>query len=102
MISTFDFEFVDGITLDKYPLYKLSYAEKLKLAKSLLNGLLVAHNEDIVHRDIKPDNIIIIANDRNIKILDFGIQLTQTTKHSEKAPTLIRLYRFQKPQPVPL
>ncbi|MEZ5495822.1 MAG: serine/threonine-protein kinase [Gammaproteobacteria bacterium] len=84
-------EFVDGITLDKYPLYKLSYAEKLKLAKSLLNGLLVAHNEDIVHRDIKPDNII-IANDRNIKILDFGISASLKQPNIQKStdthPTL--------------
>ncbi|HOP22237.1 MAG TPA: serine/threonine-protein kinase [Gammaproteobacteria bacterium] len=76
-------EYVDGTTLDKYPLYKLSYAEKLKLAKSLLNGLLVAHNEDIVHRDIKPDNII-INKDGSIKILDFGISASLKQQSNQK------------------
>ncbi|MEZ5471888.1 MAG: serine/threonine-protein kinase [Marinicella sp.] len=71
-------EFVDGETLDNYPVDKLANSEKLRIAQGILNGLVVAHKEGIVHRDIKPDNVIIDQN-KNIKILDFGI--SASTKH---------------------
>ena len=76
-------EYIEGQTLNKFPLTEKTYQEKLKLAKSMLAGLMVAHKEGIVHRDIKPDNII-ISKTGLVKILDFGI--SSSLKHSE-SPT---------------
>ena len=63
---------------------KLTVAEVIDIALQITNGLSVAHDSYIIHRDIKPQNILILENGL-IKITDFGIavamnatQLTQT------------------------
>ena len=63
---------------------KLSIAEVVDIALQVTNGLSVAHDSYLIHRDIKPQNILIMDNGL-IKITDFGIavamnatQLTQT------------------------
>ena len=63
---------------------KLTVAEVVDIVSQITNGLSVAHDSYIIHRDIKPQNILILENGL-IKITDFGIavainstQLTQT------------------------
>ncbi len=63
---------------------KLTVSEVVDISLQLTNGLSVAHDSYIIHRDIKPQNILILANGL-VKITDFGIavalnatQLTQT------------------------
>ncbi|PWM39593.1 MAG: Stk1 family PASTA domain-containing Ser/Thr kinase [Clostridiales bacterium] len=67
-------EYIDGITLKEYMDKKgaLSSAEALHFVKQILKGLAHAHERGIVHRDIKPHNIILLK-DGTIKITDFGI-----------------------------
>ena len=67
-------EYIDGITLKEYMEKKgmLSDAEALHFIKQILKGLAHAHERGIVHRDIKPHNIILLK-DGTIKITDFGI-----------------------------
>lgn len=67
-------EYIDGITLKEYISQKgiLSDTEALHFIKQILNGLAHAHERGIVHRDIKPHNIILLK-DGTIKITDFGI-----------------------------
>ncbi len=67
-------EYIDGITLKEYISQKgiLSDIEALHFVKQILNGLSHAHERGIVHRDIKPHNIILLKNG-TIKITDFGI-----------------------------
>jgi eukaryotic-like serine/threonine-protein kinase len=50
----------------------MSLPEALGLADDLLDALSLAHRERIVHRDIKPDNVFLLAGG-GIKVLDFGI-----------------------------
>lgn len=67
-------ELVDGITLKKYieEKGKLSVKEAVGIALRIANGLEAAHSNHIIHRDIKPQNIL-IARDGTAKVTDFGI-----------------------------
>ena len=67
-------EYVDGITLKKYLQEKgvLSEKEVLEISLQVCKALIHAHKHGVVHRDIKPHNII-IKEDGSIKVADFGI-----------------------------
>ncbi len=67
-------EYIDGITLKEYMDKKgaLASVEALHFVKQILKGLAHAHERGIVHRDIKPHNILLLK-DGTIKITDFGI-----------------------------
>ena len=67
-------ELVDGITLKKYIEKKsrLTVKEAVSIAIQVAMGLEAAHNNHIIHRDIKPQNII-ISKDGKVKMTDFGI-----------------------------
>lgn len=67
-------ECVEGITLKTYIEKKgqLSYKEAVSIAIQVGRGIEAAHNKHIVHRDIKPQNII-ISTEGKVKVTDFGI-----------------------------
>ena len=66
-------ELVEGITLkNTSPKSKLTVKEATSIAIQVAMGLEAAHNRNIVHRDIKPQNII-ISTDGKVKVTDFGI-----------------------------
>ena len=70
----FVMEFVDGITLKKYieNRGKLTVREAVGISLQIANGLEAAHANHIIHRDIKPQNIL-ISKDGTAKVSDFGI-----------------------------
>ena len=67
-------ELVEGITLKTYieKKGKLTVKEATSIAIQVGAGLEIAHNNQIVHRDIKPQNII-ISREGKVKVTDFGI-----------------------------
>ncbi len=67
-------ELIDGITLKKYieDKGKLTVKEAVGITLQIANGLDAAHRNNIIHRDIKPQNIL-IARDGTAKVTDFGI-----------------------------
>ena len=73
-------ELVDGITLKKYIEKKsrLSAKEAVSIAIQVAMGLEAAHRNHIIHRDIKPQNII-ISKDGKVKVTDFGIAKAATS-----------------------
>ncbi len=73
-------ELVEGITLKKYIERKarLSYKEAVSIAIQVSMGIEAAHNNHIIHRDIKPQNII-ISREGKVKVTDFGIAKAATS-----------------------
>ncbi len=73
-------ELVEGITLKDYIERKgrLSHKEVISIAIQMCTGVGIAHAADIIHRDIKPQNII-ISKDGKVKVTDFGIAQATTS-----------------------
>ncbi|MBM6715560.1 Stk1 family PASTA domain-containing Ser/Thr kinase [Gemmiger formicilis] len=68
-------EYIDGITLKEYLKQRggaLTWKEVVHFATQVLSALEHAHSKGIVHRDVKPQNIMLQA-DGSIKMMDFGI-----------------------------
>lgn len=79
-IYYFVMELVEGITLKNYidKKIRLSIKEALSIAIQVSNGIEAAHNNGIIHRDIKPQNII-ISREGKVKVADFGIARAATS-----------------------
>lgn len=79
-------EYIDGITLKEYIQKKgrLTYKETLSIVIQVSRGIQAAHEKGIIHRDIKPQNII-ISTDGKVKVTDFGIAraASSNTIHSD-------------------
>ncbi len=67
-------ELIDGITLKQYMKKKgtLNWRESLHFITQIMKGLSHAHSRGIIHRDIKPQNIMVLR-DGSVKVTDFGI-----------------------------
>ena len=67
-------ELIDGITLKQYMEKRgqLNWREALHFITQIMRGLSHAHSRGIVHRDIKPQNIMVLR-DGSVKVADFGI-----------------------------
>ena len=85
-------EYIDGITLKEYLDQRsdLRWKEAVHFTVQILRALQHAHDKGIVHRDIKPQNIMLLS-DGTIKVTDFGIarltrsELRATTENGDKA-----------------
>lgn len=66
-------EYVDGIPITQYcQQHNLSVAQRITLFKQVLEAVMYAHQNLVVHRDIKPNNVLVNARGE-VKLLDFGI-----------------------------
>ncbi len=85
-------EWVDGRTLDEYiSENRHDKVELQRIVEQLCNALSYAHKRQTIHRDLKPQNIIITYNGDNVKLLDFG--LSDTDSHTAlKEPAGSRKY----------
>ena len=73
-----EMEYVDGPTLDDLleERGRLPVDETLRLLRGILSGLHTAHENGIVHRDVKPGNVLLGTQDGAIKLTDFGLSCT--------------------------
>ena len=76
-------ELIDGITLKQYMEKRgqLNWRETLHFITQIMRGLSHAHSRGIIHRDIKPQNIMVMR-DGSVKVADFGIACLENAAHT--------------------
>jgi len=76
-------ELIDGITLKQYMMRKgeLNWRESLHFTTQIVRALIHAHSRGIIHRDIKPHNVMVLR-DGSIKVADFGIARLATSQNT--------------------
>ncbi|MBU6402424.1 MAG: serine/threonine protein kinase, partial [Verrucomicrobia bacterium] len=67
-------ELVEGFPLDRFAA-RLSFEQKARLLREVARGLSVAHERGVIHRDLKPDNVI-VGPELRPRILDFGLAIS--------------------------
>lgn len=84
-------EFVEGETLEQVDLSELSELKKQDLCLQILRAVANAHNNSIIHRDIKPDNIMYLNG--KVKVIDFGSSKIKSIIEKETtAPMFSQFY----------
>lgn len=92
-------EYVKGITLKEYIKEKgtLDENEAIKVSKQIAEALEHAHKNKIIHRDIKPHNIL-IKDDGIVKVADFGIARAANTSTINNATNIIGSVHYFSPE----
>lgn len=83
-------EYVEGKTLTRWLSNKRSLSDLIEIFRSAGEGLCAAHEVGLIHRDFKPDNVV-IGDDGRVRVLDFGLARGTSASGadlSEEAPLL--------------
>jgi eukaryotic-like serine/threonine-protein kinase len=86
-------ELLDGVSLQKVIETEktLSVSKAVKIFKQICAAVSAAHNKDVIHRDLKPDNVIILnygKSDEQVKVLDFSIAKVTSPDKNANTPAL--------------
>ena len=93
-------EFIEGDSLEKLlrTQNRLSLLEALSIVEQICAGLGYAHGHGVIHRDVKPANIL-VRPDGRVTIVDFGIaRLADQTKQLTKTDTLLGTFHYIAPE----
>ncbi len=92
-------EYIDGITLKQYIEQEgsLPWKDAVHFIIQVLRGLQHAHDRGIVHRDVKPQNIIVLR-DGTIKVTDFGIARFARSEHKTMTDKAIGSVHYISPE----
>lgn len=62
-----------GVRVNKRDAYKLTYLQFLQCMKKMISGMIKLQEKNIVHRDIKPDNVLYKTSQNKLNLIDFGL-----------------------------
>lgn len=94
----FVMEYVDGVPLLAYAAVVPDRSERLRLFAKICHAVEYAHSKLVVHRDLKPQNILVQENGEP-KLLDFGIARLLSDAPADGAVTLMRAYSVDYASP---
>jgi serine/threonine-protein kinase len=72
--------------------------EVVPVACELLEALVAAHENGVVHRDVKPENVFLQSRGRGVKLLDFGIARAEADSHTTRSGALMGTPAFMAPE----
>jgi serine/threonine-protein kinase len=78
---------------------RFGYTEALDIMDPILSGLAAAHQAGIVHRDVKPENVLLTADGR-VKVVDFGLARAQAAAGNTRAGLIIGTVAYIAPEQV--
>lgn len=92
-------EYIKGKTLKQYinEFSPLSPARSVQIMKQLTSAIAHAHENQIIHRDIKPQNIL-VDNEGNVKVTDFGIATSLSATSYTKTNSVIGTVHYLSPE----
>ena len=92
-------EYIEGITLKQYIEQhgNLSWKKSVNIVMQILRALQHAHDKGIIHRDVKPQNII-LTDENNIKVTDFGIARFARSDHKTMTDKAIGSVHYISPE----
>lgn len=95
----FVMEYVNGKTLKELIVYsgKLAYTTAINIAIQIAKALECAHKNNIIHRDIKPQNILVTENG-DVKVTDFGIAKSTTASTITNTTTIMGSAHYLSPE----
>lgn len=98
-IDYFVMEYVSGKTLKDLIVYsgKLNYTTAIEIAIQIAKALDCAHRNNIIHRDIKPQNILVTENG-DVKVTDFGIAKSSTASTITNTTTIMGSAHYLSPE----
>src|SRR5690625_5688989 len=92
-------EYVDGMTLKEYvQQYRpIDVTEAIRIMKQITSAIAQAHKNNIIHRDIKPQNIMIDTYG-NIKVTDFGIAMALSNTALTQTNSILGSVHYLSPE----
>ncbi len=92
-------EFLHGITLERVvkEQREMTLVEKLEVVRQVCEGLGHAHSRGVVHRDVKPANIVVLSNGC-VKLVDFGIAQLESLSGHTVVGSVIGTYQYLSPE----
>ena len=86
----FAMEYIDGMPINQYcDAHRLDIERRLQLFSTVCKAVQYAHNQLVIHRDLKPNNIL-VKKEGAVKLLDFGIAKLLEKEETAETPALTR------------